>query len=270
MQFSKTFVLSSLLLSTVSCSSYFVRKGCEKVNWFQHAYDVAMRGIRLEEDTRYKECEKVETEINSAEVDRGFKAGMQNYCKLETAYSKGLEGLTIYNYEFCDSNLVPRLRTQFGEGLKKFCTPDYGYTFASQGGVYNQQCPKQTESAYLSKYNKGRQIFLRNKIASHESEIKGIDSEILIEQNRASQITYRISALPRTRVTTKTKKYDEATKTFKEETSVSEDPAITRQRRDLEYDLRGVNSTISSKQDEQRRLRAEIHTMQTELESLNH
>ena len=63
------------------CSNYFVRKGCEKVNWFQHAYNVAMTGVRLDQDSRLKQCEKAETEINSAELDRGFKTGMQNYCK---------------------------------------------------------------------------------------------------------------------------------------------------------------------------------------------
>lgn len=269
MNLGKVVLTLALLSSAVSCSSYFIRKGCEKVNWFQHAHDVAMRGQRLEEDARFKECEKAETEINSAEMDRGFKMGMQNYCKLETAFNKGLEGLTYYNYEFCDSNMVPRLKTQYTEGLKKFCTPDYGYTFASQGGVYKQQCAKDIEPSYLAQYNKGRQIFLRNKIASHEAEIKGIDSEISVEQNRASQVTFRISSLPHTRVTTKTKRYDAATKTYKEETSVSEDPSITRQRRSLEYELSQAHSNISNKQDQQRRLRSEIHTMKSELESLN-
>lgn len=266
---SRIIILISLsLLALTACSSYFTRKGCEKVNWFQHAHDVAMRGQRLEEDDRLKQCERAETDINSAELDRGFKLGMENYCKLDTAHAKGVAG-DGYNYDFCDSNMTNKLRARHTEGLRKFCQPDFGFAFASKGGVYKEQCPKDMESAYLPKYRKGRQVYLRNKIASNEAAIAGIDGEIRNDQNKATQITYRMASLPRTSVVSKTKKYDPGTKTYKEETAVTEDPEVTRRRDDLEYQLRQVNGEISEKQTQQRTLRDEIHTLRSELEGLN-
>ncbi len=263
----RLFLILSFLMSA-SCSSYFTRKGCEKVNWFQHAHDVAMRGQRLEEDDRLKQCEKAETDINSSELDRGFKLGMENYCKPDTAHAKGANG-DSFNYDFCDSNVTNRLRARFAEGLKKFCAPDYAYTFASKGGVYKEQCPKDMEGAYMPKYRKGRQVYLRNKIASNEAAISSIDGEIRSEQSRATQITYMMASLPKTAVVSKTKKYDDHTKTYKEETAVTEDPEVRRKREDLEYQLRGVNNGISTKQSEQRKLRDEIHSLRSELEGLN-
>lgn len=260
-------LLAFFLLST-SCMSYFTRKGCEKVNWFQHAYDVAMRGERLDQDERLKQCEKAETEINSGELDRGFKLGMENYCKLDTAMNKGANG-DGFNYDFCDSNLVPKLKARHFEGLKKFCSPDNAYLFASRGGVYKNQCPKDMESAYMARYRKGRQVYLKNQIASNESQISGIDSEIRVQQGRAMQITHLIGNLPKTAVVSKTQQYDAATKSYKEQTAVTEDPEVKRKRDDLEQQLRSVNNEISSKQEEQRRLREEAHQMRSELEGLN-
>lgn len=265
------FYLSFLFINaftTTSCSSYFTRKGCEKVNWFQHAHDVAMRGLRLGEDSRLRECEKAETEINSAELDRGFKSGMANYCKLETAHEKGANG-DSFNYEFCESNLIPKLKTRHFEGLKKFCAPDFAFSFASKGGIYKEQCPKDMTAAYMPKYRKGRQVYLRNKIASNESQVLAMDSEIQSEQQRANQITHRIASLPRTTIVSKTKKYDEITKTYKEETAVTEDPEVARQREDLEYQLRQTHQQADQKRSEQNRLRQEIHSLRSELEGLN-
>ena len=265
----KWLLLGLILLTQVSCSSYFTRKSCEKVNWFQHAYNIAMDGKRLEEDDRYKECEKVETDINSAEVDRGFKSGMENYCKPDTAHAKGAAGAVSINYDFCDSNIAPRLRARYLEGLTKFCKPDAAFTFASTGGVYRNQCPKEMETAFIAKYRKGRQIFLKNQIASNEDQIKGLEGEIREQQALRNSVSSRIAFLPRTKIVNKTKAYDPATKSYKESTAVTEDPNIQRQRDDLERDLRSHNSQIQTKQESQRQLRESIHSLRAEMESLN-
>lgn len=260
--------LIALGLFTVSCSSYFTRKSCEKINWFQHAYNVAMNGQRLEEDNRFKECEKAETEINSAEMDRGFKAGMENYCKPETAHAKGADGGS-FNYDFCDSNIAPRLRTRFTEGLKAFCTPEAAHTFASKGGVYKNQCPKDMEAAYMVRYRKGRAIYLKNQINNNEAQITSLDGEIREQQSQRGHLSARIAALPRTAIVSNNKTYDPATKSYKQQTAVTEDPAITQQRNNLERDIRAVNDGILEKQRSQRTLREQIHQYRSELESLN-
>lgn len=261
-------LLIFLFASTTSCSKYFTRKSCEKVNWFQHIYNVAMEGKRPEEDPRYKECEKAETDINSAEVDRGFKAGMENYCKPDTAYAKGAAGSPSINYDFCDSNLAPRMKARYIEGLRKFCQPDAGYTFASTGGVYQSQCPKDLEVAFLAKYRKGRALFLKNKITGNETEIATLDKEIREQQNLRNQVTLRIATLPRTTVVSKNKTYNPATKSYQEQTVVTEDPQIKRQRENLESELRSINFRVEGKQNTQRSLREQIQQYRSEMESL--
>lgn len=264
----RRWLLVGLVFTNVSCASYFTRKGCEKVNWFQHAHDVAMHGKRLEEDDRIKQCEKAETDINSAELDRGFKQGMENYCKPETAHAKGAGG-DGFNYDFCDSYLTPKLRARHQEGLKKFCQPDAAYAFASNGGIYKNQCPKDMEAAFMKKYRKGRQVYLKNQINSHEAAIASIDREITEHQSMRNSVSARIASLPKTAVVNKTQQYDATTKQYKEQTSVTEDPAVKRQREDLDYEIRNINSRITEKQNEQRQLREKMHSMRSELEGLN-
>jgi hypothetical protein len=262
------FFLWMALFILVGCSSYFTRKGCEKVNWFQHAHDVAMDGKRLEEDSRIRECEKAETEINSAELDRGFKSGMENYCKLETAYSKGAGG-DGFNFEFCDYNMMTKLKNRYGDGIKKFCTPENGYLIGTQGLLYKNQCSKETEPAFMAKYKKGRQIYLKNKMASNTSQVQALDTEIREQQSLRQNALTRQALLPRTQVVTKNKQFDPATNSYKEQTVVTEDPNIQRQRQDLEWELRSINQRIQEKINQQTQLRAESDKLRNELDGLN-
>jgi len=261
--------IAGVVAATVSCSSFFTRQSCNKVNWFQHAFDVAMEGKRLEEDGRYKECVKAETEINAGEVDRGFKAGMEKYCKADTAYAKGLAGEGSLNYDFCDSNLGPRMHARYVEGNKRFCQPDAGYTWASTGGVYKNQCPKDLEPAFLVKYKQGRKLFLKNQIAANEATIAGLTDEIREEQSRRYETSARLQSLPHTKIVNKTQQYDDVTKTYKESSSVTEDPNITRQRQELEGQLQTISNNIQSKQAEEQKLREQIHQYRAEVDSLN-
>jgi len=259
--------ISSILL-LASCSSYFVRKECEKVNWFQHAQDVAMRGQRLDEDARIKACEKANTDINSGELDRGFKLGMQNYCKLETARQKGASG-EFFNYEFCEHGLKSRLKAQHNEGLKSFCQPENALTFASTGGVYKQQCPPEAEKNFMVSYRKGRQVYLKNKIASLNSQISSHNDLIQQKQNETHQLERRLLRLPQNTVVSKKKTYDKNTNTMVEDVSVNEDPEIASQRSNLEYKIDQLHREIKIMQGEQAGFRSEIHTLNGELDSLS-
>lgn len=261
------FILISFVF-VVGCSSYFTRKGCEKVNWFQHAHNVAMDGKRLEEDPRIRECEKAETEINSAELDRGFKSGMENYCKLETAYSKGSSG-EGFNFEFCDYNMLTKLKVRHGDGIKKFCTPENGYLIGTQGILYKNQCNRESEPAFMAKYKKGRQIYLKNKLASNQSQVQALDNEIREQQNLRQNTLHRQAMLPRSQVVTKNKQFDPATNSYKEQTVVTEDPNIQRQREELEWELRSINQRIQEKINQQGQLRADSDKLRNELEGVN-
>ncbi len=257
-----------LLILLTSCSSYFVRKECEKVNWYLHAQDVAMRGQRLDEDPRLKACEKAETEINSGELDRGFKLGMQNYCKLETARQKGAAGES-FNYDFCEPGQMPRLKAQHIEGVKSFCSPDNALTFASRGGVYKQQCPAELEKSFMVSYRKGRMVYLKNKIDSLNSQISSHRNLIGQKHRESRQLSSRLSALPNKNKISKKKTYDSNTKTQTEDITLTEDPEIASQRAQLERRIDTINSEINDLQREQDNFRSEIHLLKSELESLS-
>lgn len=262
-----TFIISLIFLIP-GCSSYFTRKSCEQINWFQHAHNVAMEGKRLEEDSRIRECEKAETEINSSEMDRGFKSGMQEYCTLEVAYNKGTNG-DGFNFEFCDNNMTQRLKGRHGDGIKKFCTPENAYTIGTQGILYKNQCSKGIETSFLPKYKKGRQIYLKNKIDDNQTQIQSIDREIFDQQSLRQNIFTRQTLLPSSTVVIKNKKFDPATNSYKEETLVTEDPNLRRQREDLDWELRSINQRISDKMNQQTQLREEMSRLRNELEGLN-
>ena len=77
-----------LTMQMFGCASYFKRKECEKINWFDHGQSVAMRGDRLNADKAVNECRKVEADISETQLDLGFKSGMQKYCDPTNACSR--------------------------------------------------------------------------------------------------------------------------------------------------------------------------------------
>lgn len=259
--------LSLAFLST-SCSSYWTRKSCEKVNWFQHAHSVAMQGKRLDEDARYTECKKVETEMNDAEVDRGFKSGMAEYCLPKTAYNKGANG-DGFNYEFCEGNVIPRLKAQHAKGIKYFCQPETGYLNGTKGVIYRNQCPGAKEQKFLKRYHAGRRIYLKSEIKKNKSEIRAIDRVVIDKKQEKNLLLVRLASLPKVMVVNKEKIYDSATGTYKEKSSTNEDPEIKRQREQLNSQIRNVDWDIDKKRKEQTDLRGKIHKLEAELAGIS-
>ena len=260
-------LLLILSLSITSCSSYWKRKKCEKVDWFQRAHSVAMSGKRLDEDPRYAECKKVDAEINAAILDRGFKSGMGNYCKPSTALDKGAKGIS-FNYDFCESNDVPKLKAQHKEGNRRFCQPKNGYVIGSKGLVYNNQCSKTKEKAFLPRYKKGRQVFLKNEIAKSKGQIHGLNREISEKKLLRNQLNMRLYAIPKVIVVNKERTYDPVTKTYKESSSANESDESRRQREDLEWQIRSVTREIDTRIKKQNTVRDNIHKLRSELEGL--
>lgn len=160
-----------------SCASYFVRKECERKNWFDYGYQIAMSGKRLNSDHYLNECRKAEAEIQEAQLDLGFKSGMSNYCKPEVVLASGKKG-QFFNSEFCDPGQVKLLTAKHSEGVHAFCEPSNGHSFGASGGSYNQICPKEKEEAFLKEYRKGRKKYLTASISENNNRIQKLNSEI--------------------------------------------------------------------------------------------
>src|SRR5258708_940773 len=121
-------------LTLSGCTSYFVRKDCEKTNWYQHGYDVAMSGRRLDADDFTKQCQKVEAKLSYTDIDTGFKAGMSKYCTGDNVFAVGKAGKK-FSYDMCDGESERRMRAKYLEGIHLFCVAPNGFQFGSSGGI---------------------------------------------------------------------------------------------------------------------------------------
>lgn len=261
------FIAIVTLFMLSGCSSYFKRKSCEKINWHEHGYKVAMRGERLTGDETYNSCVKVEAEMSHSEADTGFKAGMKKYCTPEHSLSNGKKGV-LQNFEFCGVSQSSKMARAHKKGVIHFCRKSNGYKFGAKGGVYNNICPKKMESAWLPEYHRGRRIYLKDQISAKEQSISHIEDEISDFEKERRNLNNQIILLPRGKKMTSERQYNPDTNTYKEETLVTEDDETRRKREDLEYRLRGVTRKINKARDRQKNIRGEIRSMKTEIRSL--
>lgn len=258
-------VLSALLLT--SCASYFVRKDCEKTNWFEYGQGVAMQGRRLSGDERVRQCEAAGADVNGAELSRGFKAGMANYCMPETVFQTGKKG-EFFNVEMCDGEQPRALQKRHADGVKEYCAKTNGYTAGATGKKYNNICPKDLESAFLPEFNRGRKVYLKATIENNENRIEEIDQSVRNLDRERMMLMTQMAAMGDGKILTREVKYDPITRSSREETKVVEDPETQRRRDNLRYDLDRKQREIESKRSEQEQLRKANRELKTELATL--
>lgn len=260
-------LLFVVLPGLVGCASYFKRKECEKTNWFDHGYKRAMKGQRLEGDSFLKTCEKVEAEINYAEADRGFKAGMGNYCKPKTVYQTGRKG-EFFNENLCDMPGIKKLKAQHEKGVRDLCQRKNGKQKGATGWKYNNICPAELESAFLSTYNVGRKIYLEGMVKQKKAEISSINDQIrdYNQQKRATNL--QLVTMRKGKNVKRTRRYDAKKKRFVEETNTTESEESQRRRSRLQSEISSLNRKIEQKRKKQADLRKEINELQTEARAL--
>lgn len=258
-------LVTVLLLS--SCASYFLRKDCEKENWFQYGQNVAMQGRRLSGDDRVKKCEAAGADVNGAELSRGFKAGMANYCMPETVFQTGKKG-EFFNVEMCDGEQPRFLQKRHAEGVKEFCAKTNGYAAGSSGKKYNNICPKELEMTFIPEFNRGRKAYLKATIDNNENRIIEIDGNVRSIDSERMMLMTQMSAMGDGKIITRELKFDPITRATREEVKVVEDPETIRRRDNLRYDLDRKQREIESKRAEQEQLRKVNRELKTELATL--
>ncbi|WP_415892971.1 DUF2799 domain-containing protein [Neptuniibacter sp. PT8_73] len=65
------------------------------------------------------------------------------------------------------------------EGLKSYCQPDNGYRLGRQGAEYAYVCPAELDTAFVVKYQQGRETY------QQEKAVKTLEAEI--RKNKAEQ-----------------------------------------------------------------------------------
>lgn len=264
---SKVFVFS-LVFTSASCASYFKKKECEKTNWFNHGQSIAMRGERVDSDTFVGECKKVEAKMNFADLDLGFKKGMETYCKPQTVLNLGKKG-EFFKSDMCDGGSLRKLKKKHEAGVRQFCKVSNGFKVGASGRVYNNICPESLEKAFLSKYNKGRRKFLRVSIGQKKRQIDEIDDKIEDLRRDKNDKMLELRTLGSGKVMTRKRVYDPATRTYKEETKVFEDEETQRKKRDIKWDVDRIEGNVKKARKEKADVRGEIRDLEKELASLS-
>jgi hypothetical protein len=238
-------ILVVLGLSLSGCSSYFIKKDCERLNWYQVGYDSALRGERISNDAHVSKCRKVEAEISESQLDLGFKAGMGRYCQPDGAFQTGRGG-ELFNNDFCDSQTLPQLLQKHREGLAGYCSD--GYTAGTSGKKYKNVCQIQQEKTFLPEYKKGRRKYLSGLIQHHEEKINFAQQDLQKIQTNKLAAERRLYLLPPA-------------------VSGQADPYIN-QRSQINQDLSQLNQQSYSKQSELKKSRDEISRLKEELLTL--
>ncbi|WP_347357368.1 DUF2799 domain-containing protein [Bdellovibrio sp.] len=178
-------LLFVLTLSLVGCTSYFKRKSCEEINWFEHGQKVAMRGQWLNADNTLNECRKVEAEIQESQLDRGFKSGVEKYCIGANSYLLGKSG-DLFSRDICEGPQINVLISEHQRGIRDYCAKSNGFTAGTSGKRYQNVCPKELEPSFLPEYRKGRRKYVQSLIDSKDKQVRSIDMDITAKRNSLS------------------------------------------------------------------------------------
>ena len=76
------------------------------------------------------------------------------------------------------------LEAGYAEGLKQFCTPEFSYQFAREGGTYRGTCPTDSENKMEEKFKSGRIEFLEIQVSKLEQEVSTLQAENSSLQSR--------------------------------------------------------------------------------------
>ncbi|KHD88663.1 MAG: hypothetical protein OM95_07610 [Bdellovibrio sp. ArHS] len=262
-------LLLVLVLNLISCASYFKRKDCESLNWFEHGKKVALSGNWLNADSMVTECRKVDAEIQESQLDLGFKNGMQIYCSNTHAYNVGKAG-DFYSRDLCEGPQINVLINEHKKGVAAYCHKSYGFTAGTSGKKYQNVCPKDLEPAFLKEYRRGRKKYVETLIATKEGEVRDLDarmrtmkSDLNFQKGRLTGLRGELNSL-------------ETQKAFVASNNPAQLGYIENRIGQLNSDISSLNYDISGKESEIKKLEnsrnaklSEITSFKEELPSLD-
>jgi hypothetical protein len=256
---------TAALFSLSSCANYLMRKQCDKINWYQHGHEIALRGERPAQDRMLNECKKAEADVKEAELDRGFKSGMDTYCKAETVETTGRKG-EFFNTDLCDPGQIGILKQRHTKGVVEFCKPANGYKVGATGWKYNQICPKNLSEAFLKEHSRGRVVFLTQEIKANQTLITQNQSEMAQVEARKRDFERELRYIPQPKNIVE-RTYNPAIQGYSE-VSRTEDPyeeqrrRVTQDMQSQDYKIRELQEGIKKKQLESLELEKELAALQ--------
>lgn len=185
--------LSGLFLT--ACSSYMIRKECEKLNWYQVGFDAAMRGERISQDEAVSRCRKADAEMSESQLDVGFKAGASKYCQPDTVFQTGKNG-EPFNSDFCDSSQNSTLRAKHSKGIEAYCQASNGMTAGLSGRKYQNVCSADLEKSFLPQFRAGRKKYLLGMTRNLESQISTLERDLNRITDQKRRLDSQLASLP--------------------------------------------------------------------------
>ena len=190
----RSLLLISLALSLASCASYFKRKQCEQINWFEHGKQVAMRGEWLNADRTVMECRKVEAEVSETQLDLGFKNGVSVYCTEPRAELVGKSG-DFYARDICEGPTITRLLQAYQKGNRDYCQKSNGYNAGVSGKKYQGVCAAELEKNFMPEYKRGRKVYLSARVTDLTFERQTLDSKISMQNSMSLRLNSHVRSL---------------------------------------------------------------------------
>lgn len=252
-------VISSVLIT--SCSSCIKRQECASLNWYEIGYQTAMNGQRPKMNDQYQSCLNVGADIKEADLDRGFKEGMSNYCKPETVYATGKSG-TPFNMDFCDPAQTSLLKNKHQTGINEYCSSSNSYNAGVSGKKYLGVCNANQEKEFLPGYKLGRKKYLNSRISDVNQKLSANNSQISQLNSQVVSLSSNLRLLPSPR-TIKTKEFDTFTNQWKD-VEKTEDP-YSSVRSSLAGDIDRANNKIYQLDSENKKLNDELSQLKQEL-----
>lgn len=187
-------LICSILFLNNGCASYFKKRSCNKVNWFEFGEAVALKGKWLNSNSELAECRKLEAEVNESELDKGFKYGVSQYCTVKYAESLGRKGGSFAE-DICQGPQLNSLTSAFQKGLLHFCSPESAKELGLSGNKYQNNCPTHMEKSFLVEYKKGRLVWAQQTLENKTQEIKGIEKDLPFQEQVVSLATHEVNTL---------------------------------------------------------------------------
>lgn len=175
-------LLSFIALNLSACASYFKRQECDKINWYNHGQEVALRGEWLNSDKTLLECRKAEANVNESQLDQGFKAGMEQYCTPQKAYQIGKAG-DNFSRNLCEGPSISSILAKHAQGIRDYCSKINAFAAGASGKKYQNVCPPSLEKDFLPGYHRGRKKFIEAQISDKESERQQLNYTIMTRQS---------------------------------------------------------------------------------------
>lgn len=260
-------LLAVFFLFLSGCTTYFVKKRCQKKDWFEYGKKVAMSAARLSTDTFYNQCIKAEAEFSQADADAGWKKGRSVYCSDDQAFLNGSNG-QFQDFEFCGAAQSSKMRSAHKKGVEKFCRPESGYNFGTSGGTYNNICPKSMEAPWMASFKKGRAIYLKGEIRRSLKEADEYEVEVDDLKTDRDALSRKLRLIPPSEVSTRTSQYDPVTKKYKEVQTRSEGDETRRKREQLSNEMDQLEDRIKAARANRNKAKEKARALEAELDRL--